>query len=581
MSKLLYTCFIKLIINHFLSTNKSTPRRSSSKFHSSQDDQPITKLSNTVKGDYKFGMEIPDTMIIDVIKKLAGYKFYMAKKVESENVKNFNEPEEQHVSLVKSGRGKGFMYDHVVNVPNKLKKDDVPRKIRSLTIIKETVVDIVVDTYAEWGQKFKSPAVDDPAVQFLLDLRKGSKASRLESLKQKKQAVVREGSSVAHNKYYDSSDIDSDATLYSLSSEKPEESANETDDADESDIEYFIQTLLDETPANELTDFISHLVYPDAQTTSVVHNLEGNLKLTSYVSGASEVPLETHVDVLETKTLLQEMFLDENAHNLSSPPSTKTSYPTTYPQPSSLQAKEKKLMQKEKNNMRKINFKKAVTQKFGEYDGSSHKFQYHDALNAQDAEPSFHKRSYDNQDPPNNREGENRRNVERIWCKETHRYIFKAINGIHHWEDSRIDFFKAEMSTRTEGSVYSDLRIISIVHVVDFNNALLLFIRRVVIQNRVEDIQLELSEVKKFCDGTLEKIRENLIDMVKIKNKLCIGNKRLKGRDWTDMDVKKSNKIIDKIDKVLKHRDQLKRLKAYCGISYIIIRGRFLDLASF
>ncbi|GJY98928.1 hypothetical protein Tco_0516358 [Tanacetum coccineum] len=394
MSKLLYTCFTMLIINHFLSHNKSIPRRSSSKLHSLQDDQPITRLSNTLKGDYN------DTMIIDVIKKLAGYKFYMAKKVESENAKIIDEPEEQHVSLVKSGRGKGFMYygDHVVNVPNKLNKDDVPRKTRSLTIIKETVV------------------VDDPAVQFLLDLRKGSKASRLESLKQKKQAVAREGSSVAHNKYYDSSDIDSDATLYTLSSKKPEESANETDDADESDMDLsddnpkgdadvagygvfmhnkstatpnstyliqkvtsssldFIQTLLDETPANELTDFISHLVYPDAQTTSMVNNPEGNLKLTSYVSGASEVPLDTHVDVIETKTLLQEMFLDENAHHLSSPPATKMSYPTTYPQPSSFQAKTKKLMQKEKNNMRKINFKKAVTQKFREYDGSSHKFQ--------------------------------------------------------------------------------------------------------------------------------------------------------------------------------------------------------------
>ncbi|GKC04635.1 hypothetical protein Tco_0996245 [Tanacetum coccineum] len=45
----------------------------------------------------------------------------------------------------------------------------------------------------------------------------------------------------------------------------------------------FIQTLLDETPANELTDFMSYLVYTDAQTTSVVHNPEGNLELTSYM----------------------------------------------------------------------------------------------------------------------------------------------------------------------------------------------------------------------------------------------------------------------------------------------------------
>ncbi|GJY92300.1 hypothetical protein Tco_0508082 [Tanacetum coccineum] len=134
-----------------------------------------------------------------------------------------------------------------------------------------------------------------------------------------------------------------------------------------------------------------------------------------------------------------------------------------------------------------------------------------------------------------------------IWCKETHRYIFEALNGIHHWEDNKIDFFKEEMTNRSEGKIYSDLRIKSVVRIVvkkkwgygfltsivvrrsddneyefsyadlprlslndvkdmyllqvqhklhhfplefikDFNNALLLFIRRVMIQNRVKDI---------------------------------------------------------------------------------------------
>ncbi|GKB82237.1 hypothetical protein Tco_0949132, partial [Tanacetum coccineum] len=222
--------------------------------------------------------------------------------------------------------------------------------------------------------------------------------SRLESLKQKKQAVAREGSSVAHKKYYDSLDTDSDTTLYSSSLDKTEEGANETDDADESDMdlsddnlhgdddaaEYrvfmhnkstatpnytylsltvtsssldFIQTFLDETPTNELTDFMSH----------------------------------------------PEMFPDENAHHLSSPPATKTSYPTTTPQSSSLQAKAKKLMQKAKNNMRNINFKKAVAQKFREYDQKLEALtNFNQALDAQDAEPSFHNRSHNNQDSPNN-----------------------------------------------------------------------------------------------------------------------------------------------------------------------------------
>ncbi|GJZ34039.1 hypothetical protein Tco_0579475 [Tanacetum coccineum] len=351
---------------------------------------------------------ILDVMISDAIKKKAGYMYYMAKKVESEKAKIVDKPEEKHVSPIKSGRGKGFMYygDQVANVPNKLKKDVVPRKTRSLTIAEGAVVDdTVVDTYAEWGQKLKGPAVEDPAVQSLLDLRKGSKASRLESLRQKKQPVVGEGSSVAHNKYYSSLDTDSDATLYSSSSDKPEGSANETDDADESDIDLFddnphrddddarygvfmhnkstatpsstylsptvtsssldfIQTLLDETHAN----FMSHQVYTDAQTTLVVHNLEGNLELTSYISCASKVPLGTYVDVLATKTLMREMFPDKNAHHIPSPSAKKIPFHTTTPQPSSLQAKAKKLMQKAKKNMRKFNFKKAVTQKFKEYD---------------------------------------------------------------------------------------------------------------------------------------------------------------------------------------------------------------------
>ncbi|GKC89241.1 hypothetical protein Tco_1149890 [Tanacetum coccineum] len=75
---------------------------------------------------------------------------------------------------------------------------------------------------------------------------------------------------------------------------------------------------------------------------------------------------------------------------------------------------------------------------------------------------------------------------------------------------------------------------------------------------------MKLIKVKKFCDGTLIKIRENLVDMVK-KNKLGTGNKQLKGRDWTDIDVEKSNEMVDKIDKTLKRREQLRRLEEFIG----------------
>ncbi|GJX21121.1 hypothetical protein Tco_0223798 [Tanacetum coccineum] len=114
------------------------------------------------------------------------------------------------------------------------------------------------------------------------------------------------------------------------------ESDNKTNDADDSDMD-----LLDDNPNGD----------DDAAR-----------------FGASEVSLGIHVDVQATNILLQEMFSDENAYHTPSLPAKKIPYTGTTPQPSLLQAKAKKLMQKAKKNMRKINFKKVVTQKFREYD---------------------------------------------------------------------------------------------------------------------------------------------------------------------------------------------------------------------
>ncbi|GJV79325.1 hypothetical protein Tco_1515195 [Tanacetum coccineum] len=133
-------------------------------------------------------------------------------------------------------------------------------------------------------------------------MRKGSKASKLESLKQAKQEVRGEGSSAAHNKYYEFKNIsatDSDATQDSSRSDSNEERDNEIDDSDmdlsederkgDDDVAGFgVLILLNETPVHELPDIMSHLVYTDAHTTSVVHNSEGNPKIISYKSCASE-----------------------------------------------------------------------------------------------------------------------------------------------------------------------------------------------------------------------------------------------------------------------------------------------------
>ncbi|GJX50465.1 hypothetical protein Tco_0277310, partial [Tanacetum coccineum] len=174
----------------------------------------------------------------------------------------------------------------------------------------------------EWGQKFKGYVVEDPAVQSLLDLQKGSKASRLKSLKQKKQTVAGKGSSNAHIKHYADSNTHSDAIFYSSCPDTSEESANETDDADDSDMELSDDNLQGDDAAAGF-DFVSNPVYINAQTISTVIHPEGNPELTSYISGASEVPLGTRVDVQATNVLVQEMLLDENAHHKPTLPSKK------------------------------------------------------------------------------------------------------------------------------------------------------------------------------------------------------------------------------------------------------------------
>nr|GEX32917.1 hypothetical protein [Tanacetum cinerariifolium] len=252
--------------------------------------------------DYKFRMEVPNAMISDAIKKKEGYMYYMAKKLESEKAKIVDESKEQHVSLVKSRKGKEFMCygDQVLNAPNKLKKDDVLRKTRSLTIAEEIVV--VADTYAEWGQKLK--------------------------------------------------DTDSDATLYSSSSDKTKKSANETGDADESEMD-----LSNDNP-NRDND-----VARPCLNTYVLEVMKNN-----------QINPFTH---LSTSTDdLPEMDLKLNLLN--------------------------------RIHSNKLNETHTTHQQLYDtlYESITHNQQ---ELDAQDAESSFHKRSHDNQDPPNNREGENKK----------------------------------------------------------------------------------------------------------------------------------------------------------------------------
>ncbi|GJT08396.1 hypothetical protein Tco_0842858 [Tanacetum coccineum] len=245
MSKLIYTRFTKLIIDHFLSCNKSIPRRSDSKLHSEGRDLPLTKLINTVDCKYKFGMEIPESMITDAINR----------------------------------RGKCYMHlgDQEVNVPKAFQKNDVLIKSRSITfadnlleivngavllaksvstkeqhcqqcdIMTQTTIERqidkdVKDTYAKWRQKLKDiSATDSDATQ---------DSSHSDTNKEKEDETV------------DSDDFDMDLTndeskgdddvagfvvfIYNKSTE-PLKSTCLSPIVTSSSLEY-IQSLLNETP---------------------------------------------------------------------------------------------------------------------------------------------------------------------------------------------------------------------------------------------------------------------------------------------------------------------------------------------
>ncbi|GJX15552.1 hypothetical protein Tco_0216384 [Tanacetum coccineum] len=297
MSKLLYTRFTKLIINHFLSCNNNIPRRSDFKMHSEGDDSPLTKLSNTVDGKFKFGMEIPNIMINDAFKKSAGYKYYKAKKVESKKAKATKEPEEQHVSPVRRGLGKGYMRsrDQEANVPSMFKKNVVPRKTRSLTvadnIIKEPIAVELAKSISIQEQRRQQR---DIMTQLLIDQQidrdvEDTYAEQGKKLKvmQHKILHVDEEKDIETNDSNDSDmDLsedeprgDDDATRFGVfvynKSIEPLKSTYLNPIVTTSSLEY-IQTLLNDPPANELMDFMSNLVYTDAQTTSSVIYPEGN-----------------------------------------------------------------------------------------------------------------------------------------------------------------------------------------------------------------------------------------------------------------------------------------------------------------
>ncbi|GJR73250.1 hypothetical protein Tco_0085615 [Tanacetum coccineum] len=437
-------------------------------------------------------------------------------------------------------------------------------------------------------------------------LKTRSKESRLESIRQERQAVGGEGSSAAHDKHYEFEDIlaiDSDATRDSSGSNTDEEKDDETDDSKDLAID-----LSDDEP-NKKDDATGFGVFVYKKSTKLLNSTSFNPTVTysslDYIQNLLNEPcVHELMDLSAKKFILMHTqplrWLTQR--EILSQISLFTTSSLTTEDLSKMDLKLKLLNRMYQNK----SFENHNThQKLYNtlYESITLDQQ---ALHVQDTEQSFNKRSHDDQDPPNDREGETIKKEERIrkrpnavWFNtklgsvvaakrkmtwfdkllksnidqnEDHilgpstvamakklKELFKKDEltiadlegagleklkkqykndvGLEYHvdqlkDDVRKDFFKDEMGNRRSDKTeyefsYADLPSLSL--------------------NDVEDMYLlKLNEVNKFCDGTLLKIRDNLLEMVN-KNELVRGNKSLKGRDWSNKDIKRSNEMLEKI----------------------------------
>ncbi|GJU81132.1 retrovirus-related pol polyprotein from transposon TNT 1-94 [Tanacetum coccineum] len=244
MSELIYTRFTKLIINHFLSCNKSIPRRSDAEIHNEGQDSPLIKLINTIDVnltlEWRYQIQClmmqsssqHDTsttntrrMKVRKVKLLRNQKsnMYLLSEVKEEKVICVQVTD---TSSTQARKGKDIQSIHwdrlnITRESYRHSRLEQYKNYENISLFSDAVDKIgeaydpslsvekdVKDSYAaETGLKLKGIATEDPTVQSLLDLRKGSKESILKRLRQERQAVRGEGSSVAHDKYYEFEDI--------------------------------------------------------------------------------------------------------------------------------------------------------------------------------------------------------------------------------------------------------------------------------------------------------------------------------------------------------------------------------------
>ncbi|GJS09848.1 hypothetical protein Tco_0366644 [Tanacetum coccineum] len=75
---------------------------------------------------------------------------------------------------------------------------------------------------------------------------------------------------------------------------------------------------------------------------------------------------------------------------------------------------------------------------------------------------------------------------------------------------------------------------------------------------------MRADEIYKFSESTLTKVYEKLDVMMK-NNVLGYGNEGRKDREWMKKDKERTKSMMDKIEKKLKEKRQIRRLESYVG----------------
>ncbi|GJW50040.1 hypothetical protein Tco_0091391 [Tanacetum coccineum] len=166
------------------------------------------------------------------------------------------------------------------------------------------------------------------------------------------------------------------------------------------------------------------------------------------------------------------------------------------------------------------------------------------------------------------------------WSPVKVAYDKHALWGISHWREQRKTFygFKEGDFPRLHINDIEDMLLLVVQNrltgddVSDFTITLRMFTRSLVIQKRVEDLQLRvesyqkkingdsIDDTYKFSDRTLTGLQTSLDDITK-----NIRMEYLPKRRWSTLEKKRANIMIKAIDKQLKERRLMRSLKKFIG----------------